>query len=77
MDEELKYLQEETYVITPSRIPQRIEKAPGTIHVVTDRQISQMGVRYLREVIQTVPGWYVWEMWRGDVVYARNSAGGV
>ena len=77
VDDELKYLQEETYVITPSRIPQRIEKAPGTIHVVTDRQIRQMGARYLKEVIETVPGWYVWEMWRADVVYARDSAGGM
>ena len=47
LEEELKYLSEETYVITPSKIPQRIEKAPGTIHVVTDRQIRQMGARYL------------------------------
>ena len=75
LEEELKYLKEETYVITPSKIPQRIEKAPGTVHVVTDRQIRQMGARYLKEVIETVPGWYVWQMWRGDVVYARNTAG--
>ena len=43
VEDELKYLQEETYVITPSKIPQRIEKAPGTVHVITDRQIRQMG----------------------------------
>ena len=59
LEDELKYLQEETYVITPSKIPQRIEKAPGTVHVITDRQIRQMGARYLSEVVQTVPGWYV------------------
>jgi outer membrane receptor protein involved in Fe transport len=76
LDDELKYLQEETYVITPSKIPQRIEKAPGTVYVVTDKQIRQMGARYLREVVETVPGWYVWQMWRGDVFYARNKAGG-
>jgi len=56
LEEELKYLQAETYVITPSKIPQRIEKAPGTIHVVTDKQIRQMGARYLIDVAQTVPG---------------------
>ena len=33
LEEELKYLKAETYVITPSKIPQRIEKAPGTIYV--------------------------------------------
>ena len=48
LEEELKYLKAETYVITPSRIPQRIEKAPGAIYVVTDRQIRQMGARNLQ-----------------------------
>jgi hypothetical protein len=66
LEEELKYLSEETYVITPSKIPQRIEKAPGTIHVVTDRQIRQMGARYLMDVVRTVPGWYVWDTWYGE-----------
>ena len=76
LEEELKYLQEETYVITPSKIPQRIEKAPGTVYVVTDRQIRRMGARYLSEVVQTVPGWYVWQFYRGDTLfYVRGSAG--
>ena len=61
LEDELKYLQEETYVITPSRIPQRIEKAPGSIYVVTDKMIYQMGARYLKDVIDTVPGWSITE----------------
>jgi iron complex outermembrane receptor protein len=65
LEEELKYLKAETYVITPSRIPQRIEKAPGAIYVVTDRQIRQMGARNLADVIRTVPGWHVWYYWGG------------
>ena len=76
LEEELKYLQEETYVITPSKIPQRIEKAPGTIHVVTDKQIRQMGARYLSEVVQTVPGWFLSENFSGRAtVFARGAAG--
>ena len=51
LDDELKYLKEETYVITPSKIPQRIEKAPGTIYVISDKEIRQMGARYLNDVI--------------------------
>ena len=76
LDEELKYLREETYVITPSKIPQRIEKAPGTIYVVTDRQIRQMGARYLIDVAKTVPGWYVWETyWGYPLFFVRGDAG--
>ena len=69
LEEELKYLREETYVITPSKIPQRIEKAPGTIYVVTDKQIRQMGARYLIDVAQTVPGWHVWENHWGEPLF--------
>jgi len=76
LEEELKYLQEETYVITPSKIPQRIEKAPGTIHVITDKQIRQMGARYLSEVVQTVPGWSVdqW-FWGLPLFFVRGGCG--
>ena len=76
LEEELKYLKAETYVITPSKIPQRIEKAPGTIHVVTDKQIRQMGARYLVDVVQTVPGWYVREVYQGNAeVFVNGSSG--
>ena len=76
LDDELKYLKEETYVITPSKIPQRIEKAPGTIHVITDKQIRQMGARYLSEVVQTVPGWYVEQWFYGQTMFFVRGAAG-
>ena len=76
LGDELRYLQEETYVITPSKIPQRIEKAPGSIFVVTDKQIHQMGARYLVDVLETVPGWYSWNYYLGGpTVFARGNAG--
>ena len=76
LEEELKYLQEETYVITPSKIPQRIEKAPGSIYVVTDKQIRQMGARYLSDLIDTVPGWYLWETSYGEaLIFADGGTG--
>lgn len=56
---ELRYLQEETYVITGSRIPQQIEKAAHSVFVVTDKEIQQMGARFLPDVIPIVPGWHV------------------
>lgn len=75
LEEELKYLKAETYVITPSRIPQRIEKAPGSIYVVTDKEIRQMGARYLRDVMETVPGWYLWHDYSSDeaIVFTRGQ----
>ena len=75
LEEELKYLDAETYVITPSRIPQRIEKAPGSIYVVTDKQIRQMGARYLSDVMETVPGWYLWHHYSSAeaIVFTRGQ----
>ena len=76
LEEELKYLKAETYVITPSKIPQRIEKAPGTVYVVTDRQIRQMGARYLVDVVETVPGWYVWKTYGGGAIVSVRGVTG-
>jgi outer membrane receptor for ferrienterochelin and colicins len=56
LEEELRYLKAETYVITASRILENIKKSPSSITVITDKQIRQMGARHLSEVLQTVPG---------------------
>ena len=76
LEDELKYLQEETYVITPARISQRIDKAPGSIYVVTDRRIREMGARYLIDVIDIVPGWFTRQNNQGTSdIFARGSSG--
>ena len=56
LEEELRYLKAETYVITASRVPENIKKTASSVTVITDRQIGQMGARHLSDVIQTVPG---------------------
>jgi len=57
LDEELRWLKAETYVITPSRIPEKIKKTASSITVITDRQIRQMGARNLMDVLwRAVPG---------------------
>jgi len=56
LEEELRYLRAETYVITASRIPEDIKKTSSSVTVITDRQIRQMGARHLADVLQTVPG---------------------
>jgi len=60
LEEELRYLKAETYVITASRIPEDIKKTASSISVITDRQIRQMGARHLADVLQVVPGMSTW-----------------
>ena len=57
LEEELKYLKAETFVITASRILENIKKAPASITVVTAKQIRQMGARNLLDVLQAIPGY--------------------
>jgi iron complex outermembrane receptor protein len=61
LEEELRYLEAETFVITASRIPEDIKKAASSITVITDRQIRQMGARHLGDVLQSVPGMSSWQ----------------
>ena len=57
LEEELEYLQAETYVITASRVMEEINKAPSSISVVTAKQMREMGARDLKDVIETVVGY--------------------
>jgi iron complex outermembrane receptor protein len=73
LDEELKYLKAETYVITASRIPEDIKKTASSITVITDKQIRQMGARDLSDVLQKVPGFgYYYHYTGSHVIYARG-----
>lgn len=56
LEEELRYLQAETYVVTASRIPEHIKKTASSVTVITDKEIRQMGARNLADVLQTIPG---------------------
>jgi hypothetical protein len=39
LDEELRWLKAETYVITASRIPEKLKKSAPFVYVITDRQL--------------------------------------
>ncbi len=56
LDEQLEFLQAETYVITASRISQSIKKTASSISVVTSDEIERMGARNLMDVLKRVPG---------------------
>lgn len=56
LETELKWLKDETYVITASKTPERISKSAATVTVITDVEIRNMGARQLMDVLSTVPG---------------------
>ena len=59
LEQEFKWLKAETFVITPSRIPEKIKKTASSITVITDRQIRQMGTKDLTDLlIRAVPSVY-------------------
>ena len=73
LEEELRYLKAETYVITASRIPENIKKTASSVTVITDKQIRQMGARNLSDVLQTVPGMNYFYAWTG--IHLPNARG--
>ncbi|MCP4346694.1 MAG: TonB-dependent receptor [Desulfobacterales bacterium] len=73
IDEEMRWLQAETFVITASRVWEHISKSAASITVVTDEQIRQMGARHLMDVLRTVPGMSFHR--RGDGQYKIDTRG--
>jgi iron complex outermembrane receptor protein len=46
-------------VVTPSRLPQRLDESPSTVTVIDRALIEASGARRLVDVLQLVPGFYV------------------
>ena len=56
--------------------PNESKRPRGSIYVITDKQIRQMGARYLSDVIDTVPGWYLFEDDSGvALIFANGKTG--
>ncbi len=56
VEEEMLWLQAETYVITASKILEDIRKSAASITVITDKEIRRMGARDLTDILRIVPG---------------------
>ena len=56
VNEEMLWLQAETYVITASKVLEDIKKSAASITVITDKDIRRMGARDLIDILRTVPG---------------------
>jgi iron complex outermembrane receptor protein len=77
LDEEIRYMKAEMFVITPSRIPDKIKKTASSITVITDKQIRQMGAKDLGDVLhRAVPGVVVGASLEGPrVTFVRGGGG--
>lgn len=56
LKQEIKWLQEESYVTTATKTNESIEKSGAAVTVVTEKQIEDMGARNLMDVLKRVAG---------------------
>ncbi|CAM2009993.1 TonB-dependent receptor plug domain-containing protein [Acanthopleuribacter pedis] len=56
LEDELKFLQAESFVITASRTLENLRKSAASVTVISEQQIRDMGARNLAEVLRSVPG---------------------
>ena len=61
LDQEFEWLEAEKYVITASKVKEKITKSPASVSVITSEQIKNMGAKDLMEVLNTVPGFQVFK----------------
>ncbi len=59
LEQELRWLRAETFVIAASKYVQKISEAPAPVTVITDDEINRYGYRTLSEVLRGVTGFYV------------------
>lgn len=56
LKEEISYLQEETFVISASKVKENIKKTPASVTIVTQEMIENMGANSIFDILRSVPG---------------------
>ncbi len=56
LQEEIRWLQEESYVTTATKTLESIKKSGATVTVITDTDLRNMGARNLMDALKRVPG---------------------
>jgi len=56
LDNEQKWLEEETFVVSASRVKEDIKKTAASVTVIDEKMIEAMGANTLMDVLRTVPG---------------------
>ncbi|MFT6905440.1 MAG: outer membrane cobalamin receptor [Oleiphilaceae bacterium] len=65
LQKEIKWLQEETYVITATKTQENINKSGATVSVITAKDLKNMGARNLMDALKRLPGLGVNQMKMG------------
>lgn len=56
LQDEIQWLEEETFVVSASRVKENIKKTPASVTVIDSDMIEKMGANNILEVLATVPG---------------------
>ncbi len=56
LENEISWLQEETFVISASRVKENIKKASASITVIDEDTINKMGANNIMDVLRTISG---------------------
>tara|TARA_R110001592_G_scaffold341482_2_gene630640 strand:- start:7917 stop:9956 length:2040 start_codon:yes stop_codon:yes gene_type:complete len=65
LQEEIKWLQEETYVTTATKTLENINKSGATVSVITAEDLKNMGARNLMDALKRLPGLGINQMTMG------------
>lgn len=72
--DEQKWLEEETFVVSASRIKDSIKKTPSSVTVIQAEQIEAMGAESIYDILKTVPGM---DVSQGNVYTHKVSVAGI
>jgi iron complex outermembrane receptor protein len=56
LQDEIRWLKEETYVTTATKTHEEITKSGSTITIITDQDLQRMGARNLMDALKRIPG---------------------
>ena len=56
LDNEREWLEEETFVVSASRVKESIKKTAASVSIIDEKMIEAMGANTLLDVLRTVPG---------------------
>ena len=56
LQDEIQWLEEETFVVSASRVKENIKKASASISIIDEDMIERLGLNNLTDVLSTIPG---------------------
>ena len=56
LQDEMQWLEEETFVVSASRVKENIKKTSASVNVIDEEMIEVSGIKNISELLNTVPG---------------------